>query len=104
MEDEEIISIRAENEKYIQEAAFYKTKTMYINLKNKKIEQIVILNGRFSIRLMSQVSFSYQTPLSKDSTMSCLKYSRITRMLQLSSPKPTCQWMSLTMNLSITLN
>lgn len=36
MEDEEIISIRAENEKYIQEAAFYKTKTMYINLKNKK--------------------------------------------------------------------
>lgn len=41
IEDEEIISIRAENEKYIQEAAFYKTKTMYINLKNKKIEQIV---------------------------------------------------------------
>lgn len=42
MEDEEIISIRAENEKYIQEAAFYKTKTMYINLKNKKkLEQIV---------------------------------------------------------------
>lgn len=41
MEDEEIISIRAENEKYIQEAAFYKTKTMYINLKNKEIEQIV---------------------------------------------------------------
>lgn len=36
MEDEEIISIRAENEKYIQEAAFYKTKTMYINLKNQK--------------------------------------------------------------------
>lgn len=41
MEDEEIITIRAENEKYIQEAEFYKTKTMYINLKNKKIEQIV---------------------------------------------------------------
>lgn len=36
MEDEEIITIRAENEKYIQEAEFYKTKTMYINLKNKK--------------------------------------------------------------------
>lgn len=41
MEDEKIITIRAENEKYIQEAEFYKTKTMYINLKNKKIEQIV---------------------------------------------------------------
>lgn len=39
MEDEEILTLQAEREKYIQEAAFYKTKTKYINLKIKQLEK-----------------------------------------------------------------
>lgn len=39
MEDEEILTLQAEREKYIQDAAFYKTKTKYINLKIKQLEK-----------------------------------------------------------------
>lgn len=39
MEDKEILTLQAEREKYIQETAFYKTKTKYINLKFKQLEK-----------------------------------------------------------------
>jgi hypothetical protein len=35
MEEEEILTLRAEREKYLQEAEFYKTKTAYIKMKIK---------------------------------------------------------------------
>lgn len=46
MEDEEILTLQAEREKYIQETAFYKTKTKYINLIFKQKKVLVILNSR----------------------------------------------------------
>lgn len=39
MEDEEILILRAEMLKYIQQAEFYKTKPKYINLKIKQLEK-----------------------------------------------------------------
>jgi hypothetical protein len=35
MEEEEMLTLRAEREKYLQEAEFYKTKTAYIKMKIK---------------------------------------------------------------------
>ena len=35
MEEEEILTLRAEREKYLQESEFYKTKTAYIKMKIK---------------------------------------------------------------------
>ena len=35
MEEEEILTLRAEREKYLQEAEFYKTKAAYIKMKIK---------------------------------------------------------------------
>lgn len=39
IEDEEILTLRAEREKYIQESEFYRAKTKYINLKIKQLEK-----------------------------------------------------------------
>lgn len=39
IEDEEILTLRAEREKYIQESEFYRAKTKYINLNIKQLEK-----------------------------------------------------------------
>lgn len=41
MEDEEILTLQSEREKYIKEAEFYKTKTLYINFKIKQLQKNV---------------------------------------------------------------
>lgn len=41
MEDEEILTLQSEREKYIKETEFYKTKTLYINFKIKQLQKNV---------------------------------------------------------------
>lgn len=41
IQDEEILTLQSEREKYIKEAEFYKTKTLYINFKIKQLQKNV---------------------------------------------------------------
>ena len=38
MEEDEILTLRAEREKYIQEAEFYRVKTLYVKLKIQQMK------------------------------------------------------------------